>query len=364
MASEISNYTKVLDFDISEWLSGSAKAIEERALKVIVLSVENCMMRLVNSGGLNNAGYCMIPSDHIFLMWIYADTPRIKKWIELSVFCAYIDEMLASYKKPRYPDFVDQINKYQNLTKSNLHLNTLIKEYYNSPDYRLKRIGLLYLRCKYAILKKLSNINSSAKNFDLASKNITDAKQVLDLIHKVSSQVITNQGGLEDLAEQDDLNHKMEAYSGKDYLDKNTEASVQNFSTIEVIGDLLKEFLDVQNIIKIRENRCDYSGARIFGFMAYISVFNKDYESALHYADRALKKCPNEFWIEAKKAHAFMLMGNTEEASKFYLEKINQESSIDIKRIKDIILDDFNDLKTFGISHPMILEVSKLYKSK
>ncbi len=81
---------------------------------------------------------------------------------------------------------------------------------------------------------------------------------------------------------------------------------------------------------------------------------------ALEAADAAMSVAPaTDIWIQAKRAHALLFLGRTEEARAIYTRFRGQRSGLKDELWETTVTKDFADLRNNGRSHPLMEEIEK-----
>ncbi len=101
---------------------------------------------------------------------------------------------------------------------------------------------------------------------------------------------------------------------------------------------------------------------RDFGGMAYSLVLARAFAPALEAADRALALLPDQIWIYTNRAHALLFLGRVEDARALYL-KYRDEKNVQGKTWPVVILEDFAELRKAGLTHPLMDEIEKEFRS-
>jgi hypothetical protein len=101
------------------------------------------------------------------------------------------------------------------------------------------------------------------------------------------------------------------------------------------------------------------AGTRVGG-LAYDFILAHEFTKAFEAAEIANSLAPGEVWIHARRAHALMFLGRTEEAKNIYFIFRNQKSRGE-KSWENDILSDFADLRKHGLSKPLMDEIEKQF---
>lgn len=103
------------------------------------------------------------------------------------------------------------------------------------------------------------------------------------------------------------------------------------------------------------------NSANALGTLAFYAVLAREPTMALEAADKALALTPDTLWIEANRASALMLLGQTEKALTLYLAHRGKTIPGDEKAWEAVILADFATLREAGITHPQMAEIEAAF---
>ena len=102
----------------------------------------------------------------------------------------------------------------------------------------------------------------------------------------------------------------------------------------------------------VKENYKPYA-AVCYGGLSWKLTLNKQYIPAAEAAKKALTfATDNAEWIEGNLAHAYLLVGKTQEAEKIYRKHIGTVLGSERQSWADIVIVDFNSMRAVGISSP------------
>ena len=112
---------------------------------------------------------------------------------------------------------------------------------------------------------------------------------------------------------------------------------------------------------KPKDNTKLYQGN--LGYVAYNFVLAGDFSDALEAADTAIQVAPaDQIWIQENRAHALMFLGRADEARKTYLQyQGSTPSGLEGKLWRDIILEDFTEMRNAGLNHPLMDEIENAF---
>jgi tetratricopeptide (TPR) repeat protein len=142
---------------------------------------------------------------------------------------------------------------------------------------------------------------------------------------------------------------------------------------VKKFEEALKEYRDAIETAKVAadnsatgwqaKNDMRMSGRRI-GALAYQLVLAKEYDKALEAADFAISLSlpPDAAWMRMHRAHALMFLGRVDEAREIYLRF--RGFSIQRERLwEDYVRNQFADLRDHGLSHPLMGEIEKIFRT-
>ena len=102
--------------------------------------------------------------------------------------------------------------------------------------------------------------------------------------------------------------------------------------------------------------------ATSFGNQSYLYLLEGRAKEALSSVQSGLKLDPDQIWMRANLAHAYMYLDQIESAREVYFQYIGQE--IQGKLWEVIIQDDFKQLREAGLPHPLMDEVVTEFKRR
>jgi tetratricopeptide (TPR) repeat protein len=131
-----------------------------------------------------------------------------------------------------------------------------------------------------------------------------------------------------------------------------------------------KEFLD-SLVIAVERSRAN-PGAAFWqharqlsvsdvGVLVFNSIVSKKVADALTVADQAIAIAPEVVVLYAKRAHALMFLGRTDEARAIYLQHLGEKNIADGKSWEDVILGDFAQFRKGGFVRPLMDEITKRF---
>lgn len=109
-------------------------------------------------------------------------------------------------------------------------------------------------------------------------------------------------------------------------------------------------------IKKFNDNSRNVGGA--YSRLSWYSLFNNQYEEAIKSAKRGLELKPEKIWIFGNLAHGYLLSNQFEKAKEIYLKYKGKK--IEEKLWEDAVMEDFEELKKAGITHPKMKAIEKL----
>jgi tetratricopeptide (TPR) repeat protein len=95
------------------------------------------------------------------------------------------------------------------------------------------------------------------------------------------------------------------------------------------------------------------------GGVAYRFLFIGQFATALQITEEAISLAPDNIPICANLAHALMLLGRIDEARKIYVRYDIKEEIQGTKSWRDILLQDFGELRLAGLTRPLMDEIEK-----
>jgi hypothetical protein len=87
----------------------------------------------------------------------------------------------------------------------------------------------------------------------------------------------------------------------------------------------------------------------------------RDFAMGLEAADQAILIAPKTIWIYANRSHALMCLGRADEARALYLQYRGEQKVQGEKSWEAITLEDFAELRTAGLTHPLTDEIEKRF---
>jgi tetratricopeptide (TPR) repeat protein len=95
------------------------------------------------------------------------------------------------------------------------------------------------------------------------------------------------------------------------------------------------------------------------GALAYRFVLAGDFTRALECVDQAISLAPDKTWFYANRAHALMYLGRVDEARVLYLRYRGEKNVQDDKSWETVVVEDFAELRSSGLSHPLMDEIER-----
>jgi tetratricopeptide (TPR) repeat protein len=99
------------------------------------------------------------------------------------------------------------------------------------------------------------------------------------------------------------------------------------------------------------------------GGIAYRFLLAREFTKALETADLSISYAPALTWLYTNRAHALMLLGNTDEARTIYL-KHRGEKTLDLNTWETSVRDDFVEMRKAGLSNPLMDEIEALFATQ
>jgi hypothetical protein len=88
----------------------------------------------------------------------------------------------------------------------------------------------------------------------------------------------------------------------------------------------------------------------------------RDFATASQAVDSTIALAPGEIWLYTIKAHAFVMLGRTDEARAIYL-KYRGQNVRDGRSWEAIVLEEFIELRKAGFTSPLMDEIEKPFAS-
>lgn len=95
--------------------------------------------------------------------------------------------------------------------------------------------------------------------------------------------------------------------------------------------------------------------ASAWGTYSYYALLANEPAAALAASEKGLRFDPTLLWITSNKAHALLLMGQTDDAIAAYLE--HRGKVVSGKPWAELIANDFRELNSAGVSHPQMTDI-------
>ena len=98
--------------------------------------------------------------------------------------------------------------------------------------------------------------------------------------------------------------------------------------------------------------------------LAKVELLNRHPQQALLLAQQALERDPGASWIKTRLAHALLFTGQYPQAAKFYLA--NPAEKLPVfggKTVAAVVLEDFQQFRAKGITHPDMAKIEKLLRT-
>jgi TIR domain len=99
------------------------------------------------------------------------------------------------------------------------------------------------------------------------------------------------------------------------------------------------------------------------GDVALYFLSKKKFADALSAADLGISLSPDELWIYAAKGCALMLLDRTDEAREIFLKYLDRQNADGDKSWQAVVIDYFNDLRSAGLTAPLMDEIQKRFKA-
>ncbi len=138
------------------------------------------------------------------------------------------------------------------------------------------------------------------------------------------------------------------------------------------LADALQSYRDsltiMQRLVSLDSNNTQWRSdlkfvVRRIGALAYRFLLERDFTRALAAANQAISLAPDEIWLYKNRAHALMFAGRTDEAQIVYLKYRGVKDVQAGKSWETVILEEFADLRTRGLTNPLMDEIEKLFMS-
>ena len=111
------------------------------------------------------------------------------------------------------------------------------------------------------------------------------------------------------------------------------------------------------------QNDLQYSIGRV-GLLAYVFVLARDFVRALEVVDQTISLAPNNLWLYATRAHALMFLGRVDGARSLYLQYRGEKNVRNGKSWETVVLEDFNELRQIGLTHPLMDEIETKFTAR
>ena len=124
---------------------------------------------------------------------------------------------------------------------------------------------------------------------------------------------------------------------------------------------IAKAFLDeLAWFERHRSAHCGPEKAERLGNAAYAALIKGDVAGALTMSDDAVALAPDLVWLQTNRAHALMMLGRTDEARAIYLRYRGQIAN-DGKPWEIVVREDFAEMRTAGLAHPLMDEIEAAF---
>jgi tetratricopeptide (TPR) repeat protein len=97
------------------------------------------------------------------------------------------------------------------------------------------------------------------------------------------------------------------------------------------------------------------------GSLAYRFVLAQNFAQALEASDLAIAVAPDQKWLYMNRAHALMFLDRADEARTIYLRYRGEKDVQDGKPWETLLLEDFDELRKAGLTHPLMDEIEKRF---
>jgi TPR repeat protein len=109
-----------------------------------------------------------------------------------------------------------------------------------------------------------------------------------------------------------------------------------------------------------REGKPGEETAQALHSVAWYALFERQFTKALTISNRAHALFPDDFTIEANRAHALMFLERGKESKALYLaHKGKPVSEQDARLWEHVIVEDFAEFRKAGLTHPMMADIQK-----
>jgi TPR repeat protein len=109
-----------------------------------------------------------------------------------------------------------------------------------------------------------------------------------------------------------------------------------------------------------REGKPGEETAQALHSVAWYALFERQFTKALTISNRAHALFPDDFTIEANRAHALMFLERGKESKALYLaHKGKPVSEQDARLWEHVIVEDFAEFRKAGLTHPMMADIEK-----
>jgi len=95
------------------------------------------------------------------------------------------------------------------------------------------------------------------------------------------------------------------------------------------------------------------------GNLADQFVLAQNFAQALEASDLVIAVAPDLKWLHMNRAHALMFLNRVDEARTIYLRYRGEKDVQDGKPWESLVLEDFAELRTAGLTHPLMDEIEK-----
>ena len=85
----------------------------------------------------------------------------------------------------------------------------------------------------------------------------------------------------------------------------------------------------------------------------------QNFAQALEASDLVIAVAPDQKWLHMNRAHALMFLNRVDEARTIYLRYRGEKDVQDGKPWESLVLEDFAELRTAGLTHPLMDEIEK-----
>jgi hypothetical protein len=126
----------------------------------------------------------------------------------------------------------------------------------------------------------------------------------------------------------------------------------------EALG-LQRELSDqISKKIPPRSENSSNATAAILGSFAWYALLRGAYAQALESSELAIELAPGLHWIDANRAHALLLLGESDKALRIYRSHMGERLYANSDQVwEDVIANDFEVLRSTGLSKPAFDEV-------